>query len=194
MPNHVTNLVRLKGDTDHIKNLREAIKNDELGLGSIDFEKVIPMPADIFRGNLGAAERAKYGERNWYDWSIKNWGTKWNAYGNVGDLGVKAPDMICFTTAWAAPHKVISKLAQMNPDLEVEHYWADEDLGFNCGKRVYVGGEVKSLYMPNFGRDSQEFAAAVLGEELADRGLVLNEEGTEYVYRNEEEEFDVSMS
>ena len=48
----------------------EAIQSDEIGLGSIDFNKVIPMPDYIFQGNLGMAEREKYGKENWYDWSI----------------------------------------------------------------------------------------------------------------------------
>lgn len=56
----------------------EAIKNDEIGLGSIDFNKVIPMPEHIFRD---MAEREKYGKDNWYNWSIAHWGTIWNSYG-----------------------------------------------------------------------------------------------------------------
>ena len=81
MPNHVTNIVRVSGDPEKVKAMFEDIKDDKIGLGSIDFNKVIPMPEHIFRGNLGMAEREKYGKDNWYDWSISNWGTKWNSYG-----------------------------------------------------------------------------------------------------------------
>jgi len=76
MPNHVTNILRVSGDPEKVREMFEAIKNDEIGLGSIDFNKVIPMPAHIFRGNLGMAEREKYGKDNWYDWSVAHWGTQ----------------------------------------------------------------------------------------------------------------------
>lgn len=70
MPNHVTNILRVSSDSQKVRAMFEAIKNDEIGLGSIDFNKVIPMPEHIFRGNLGMAEREKYGKDNWYDWSV----------------------------------------------------------------------------------------------------------------------------
>ena len=57
MPNHVTNIVRVSGDPEKVKAMFEDIKDDKIGLGSIDFNKVIPMPEHIFRGNLGMAER-----------------------------------------------------------------------------------------------------------------------------------------
>ncbi len=47
MPNHVTNNIYLKGDPDRIKEILEAIKNDEHGVGSIDFNKIIPMPESL---------------------------------------------------------------------------------------------------------------------------------------------------
>ena len=47
MPNHVTNIIEIKGDPARIKSLFEAVKNDEYGLGSIDFNKLIPMPSEL---------------------------------------------------------------------------------------------------------------------------------------------------
>ena len=47
MPNHVTNIIEIKGDTARVKALFEAIKNDEYGLGSIDFNKLVPMPPEL---------------------------------------------------------------------------------------------------------------------------------------------------
>ncbi len=44
MPNHVTNILRVSGDPEKVSAMFEAIKNDEIGLGSIDFNKIIPMP------------------------------------------------------------------------------------------------------------------------------------------------------
>lgn len=75
MPNHITNIIEIKNASmEHLDEILEAIKVDEIGIGSVDFNKIIPMPDNIYRGNLGSEEFKKYGENNWYDWSIKNWG------------------------------------------------------------------------------------------------------------------------
>ena len=47
MPNYVKNKVRFNGSDNDIKTMLEAIKSDELGIGTIDFNKVIPMPEDL---------------------------------------------------------------------------------------------------------------------------------------------------
>ena len=39
MPNHVTNIVNFTGDKEKIAEMLEAIKDDEYGLGTIDFNK-----------------------------------------------------------------------------------------------------------------------------------------------------------
>ncbi len=81
MPNHVTNVITFKNiPIERLNQILEAIKSDNEGLGSIDFNKIIPMPDTVFKGNLGPVEREKYGTNNWMDWSIANWNTNWNAY------------------------------------------------------------------------------------------------------------------
>lgn len=47
MPNHVQNIVRLQGDEKRIQDILEAVKSDQFGLGSVDFEKIIPMPPPL---------------------------------------------------------------------------------------------------------------------------------------------------
>ena len=44
MPNHVTNILRVSGDPERVSAMFEAVKDDEIGLGSLDFNKVIPKP------------------------------------------------------------------------------------------------------------------------------------------------------
>lgn len=76
MPNHVTNVIALNGDRKQIRELLERIKNDEYGVGTVDFQKILPMPDEVYKENLSAAEKAVHGKNNWYDWSVANWGTK----------------------------------------------------------------------------------------------------------------------
>ena len=47
---------------------------------------------------------------NWYYWSIKNWGTKWNAVDSHLDVDNEDRLEYSFRTAWDAPRGVIDKL------------------------------------------------------------------------------------
>ncbi len=103
-----------------------------------DFNKLLPMPpelADIVTGAttidgkqvrlwreidgksvaIDAAEISRmhrhHGASNWYDWSIKHWGTKWNAYA-VSEPTITTRSLrYRFDTAWASPEIVMQALA-----------------------------------------------------------------------------------
>lgn len=189
MPNHVTNILTVSGDADKMQAMFEAIKSDEVGLGSIDFNKVIPMPEHIFRGNLGQAEREQYGSDNWYDWSVDNWGTKWNSYG-YHDYTEKDSDgaTLTFDTAWGSPQPVIAALAEKFPDLHFSHKWADEDFGYNVGEKEYENGEESFSHVPEGGsKEALELAAEIHGLDLADEGYVFDEKTGTYKYHDPEE-------
>lgn len=47
MPNHVQNIIAYEGPQEEIDRMREAIKDDEYGLGTVDFQKILPMPSDL---------------------------------------------------------------------------------------------------------------------------------------------------
>ena len=80
MPNHIQNRVTFDCSEEKLNEILMAIcsVDEETGQNRVDFNKIIPMPDHIYRGNLGTRERELYGKNNWYDWSIENWGTKWN--------------------------------------------------------------------------------------------------------------------
>ena len=44
MSNYVQNNITFSGDDAEIKKMLESIKADEIGFGSIDFNKIIPIP------------------------------------------------------------------------------------------------------------------------------------------------------
>lgn len=236
MPNHVTNVVRLQGDEDKIHEILEAIKNDEHGIGTIDFDKIIPMPEslnieagskiydalkayqefvseymskhDIIQidasaipkvsedaflkdrkdieedeWNLGKQayeNQAKYGTPTWFEWRINCWDTKWNAYG-FDDPQNRKTNEIRFNTAWSAPHTVLEKLSELYPKIQIEHSWADEDIGQNCGRRSYSEGERCEEYYPEGNIELIDFAAEILRCELSDYGLALNADESDYI-------------
>lgn len=94
----------------------------------------------------------EYGITSWYDFSIKHWGTKWNAYDIVeSDGGIE------FQTAWNAPHPIIAKLAEKFPDEKITHLWSDEDIGSNLGHHIYHFGSLTEVVV----EDPMEFALSL---------------------------------
>ena len=94
------------------------------------FNMIIPMPDDILRHNLTAEDRAKSEGRNWYDWCVANWGTKWDAYEvrvqRLSDTSL----YVMMETAWSPPIPIFEKLVELG--FEVSAYYLDE--GWN-----YIG-------------------------------------------------------
>lgn len=157
MPNWVMNEIKV----GNIKAIKECVVKSESGVEEYDFNKIIPMPDDIFKGNLGMEERKKYGANNWYDWSIKNWGTKWNAdsYNRTGNL------TFSIQTAWSTPEPVIKEMSRKY-NCTVEVRYADEDCGYNCGEYIYRKGELINEWNPEFGTDeARKFANETWGYE-----------------------------
>lgn len=58
MPNYVRNKVYFQGEPDEVKKMLEQIQVDGRGPGSIDFNKIIPMPASL---NIEAGSRTDEG-------------------------------------------------------------------------------------------------------------------------------------
>lgn len=88
-------------------------------------------------GRIALENEKIYGHKDWYSWSIDNWGTKWNT-----SQSYLCNDEIVFETAWSNPFPVILKLSEDFPDLVVKLKFADESIGDNCGEYHLKGGEV----------------------------------------------------
>lgn len=193
MANYVTNIVCFYGNEQQVEKLRNTVQDDEYGWPGIDFNKIIPMPSGLFMGGINPDTRAQYGKNNWLDWSVANWGTKWNAFQFENDPEKCADDRILFVTANRAPHPVLQKLSEMFPDITMHHQWADENVGYNCGERTYKGGQILDAYYPDYGKRAVEYACQVMGTLPSDHCLKLSEDGTEYVCAEEDEEMEVEM-
>ncbi len=123
----------------------------------------------------------KYGASNWYEWSLENWGTKWNAY----DISY-SEEGFCyeFETAWSHPFPIIEKLSLLFPDIEFFVQYADEDMGSNCGEYAIRNGEKLSEWQGHYYENRVEalkFAYDVWGYSYDDD---YDEEGN----RKDEEE------
>ena len=52
MANNVTNIIELREKPERVQELLNTIGNDEYGSGSISFEKIIPMPGNLYMGAI----------------------------------------------------------------------------------------------------------------------------------------------
>lgn len=135
MPNWVkTRLTFLNtSDEEFQKIVDNYTSTGEYGRRVLDFEKIIPMPENIYRGELGPEEREYYGEDNWYDWCRANWGTKWNAcYSDICHISRS----IEFETAWTFAEPIVKELSTKTGACIMAMY-ADEDFGYNCDRVTF---------------------------------------------------------
>lgn len=180
MPNWVSNTLNIYGDEETIAQIKTDVANGDRVL---DFNKIIPMPphSDTFyaEGALGPAEEEKYGKNNWYNWSIANWGTKWNSSDAVLSEDESDHLRYCFETAWnpAAP---IAKAIAEKYGVRVDLIYVDEDIGINCGVvelDKYGNCTHSESYNDNVD-EGLKFIARYYGNEyLEDRGLTQNSDG-----------------
>lgn len=148
MPNHVTNILKIKGNETDVKFVRRIIKGREQCNPQIDFNKIIPQPAFMFNDDFGERERAlceRHSTPNWSDWNRSNWGTKWGAYSQseVDDNTIR------FDTAWSSGIKVIKVLAEKFTQLDFDLIYADEDSGSNTGRVSWKAGKIVSQNFPD---------------------------------------------
>lgn len=116
---------------DHDEDTYNRLKERDM---DADFKQDLYDQGKIYVSNFDT-----YGHATWYDWSIENWGTKWNA----GDASQGADEKsIYFTTAWSPSLPVTHAMSLAYPDIEFTHSWADEDRGSNTGSITIKNGRV----------------------------------------------------
>ena len=124
MPNWCSNRVIVAGSERELDRFEEYVSTKD---ARFSLEKIIPMPEDVYRGNLGDKEREKYGEKNWYDWSVQNWGTKWEIDPKSITRDATSWEVqYKFETAWGPPYKIHKHLVNEFPQLDVKWYHRDE--------------------------------------------------------------------
>ena len=97
---------------------------------------------------LIAAEAANlelHGFKNWYDWSLANWGTKWDV-GRIDNpivsLDADGALRVSFESAWSPP--VNAYLSLIDLGFDVLAYYYEPGMGF-CGRVNNEGDEFYSI-------------------------------------------------
>lgn len=72
MPNHIYNKLTIKNEKT-LEQVLDYMEHNPNYEEVMDFNKIVPMPEYIFKGNLSTKEETLYGSENcWFDWSLNN--------------------------------------------------------------------------------------------------------------------------
>jgi hypothetical protein len=136
MPNWCANVLKISHtETGAMQQLVAAVNNRQL----CEFAKPVPPDLQITAGFMGdgeeqrlleqkeAANLERYGYKNWYDFCVNEWGTKWDV--DV-DEPVELADSITinFDSAWSPPLGVYEALLERG--YTVEAYFYESGMGF----------------------------------------------------------------
>ena len=130
MPNWCYNVVTLKGEglTEFRKTLNSL--NDIREEAVFSFTQIVPRP--------------KEEDKNWYEWNIANWGTKWDVADDIifEDKG----DSIIITceTAWSPPLNWATTASSRIPNLTIIIKYREPGVGF-CGSYIALNGNSKNV-------------------------------------------------
>lgn len=133
MPNWCNNFASVTGPKDRIAELKEAYDRGEF------CNAVVPVPKDLTETVAGSvpegAERDAheaqmkrnlelYGAKDWYDFCVNRWGTKWD-FGGDGTADI-SDDGTCLTisfdSAWAPPTGIYETLTEQGLTVEACYY------------------------------------------------------------------------
>ena len=140
MPNWCSNFAEFHHkDPTQIHRVLAAYKRGEL------FKEFDPCPPELlaeipvgdnFNERVAAQEAhnvKEYGYKNWYDWCVDNWGTKWDiAEGewDMEDLDADATMVgVSFDTAWAPPIEFYRTMTDVF-NFTIEAHYLEEGVGF----------------------------------------------------------------
>jgi len=190
MPNWCYNTVEL---THEDPTMIERARTAFLGKGLLNEFVPVPKELQIVAGFLGdeveqaaleareAANLEKHGYRNWYDYCVNEWGTKWDVTGQeVNDIpnGV----ILTFDSAWAPPTGAYDKLLDLGFEVRAMYY--EPGMAF-CG--VWDNGQDDEYSLGGLNSDE---VAALLPQEL-DEAYAISESIAEY---EDEENIDIELN
>jgi len=176
MPNWCSNTLYIDHPDDDVRRkIADLLRVEDK---PISFDGFLPTPPELkggtapFRGTEeeSAALREKYGADDWYDWQVKNWGTKWNPVD--GELDSNDGRLFyTFNTAWGPPMEAISTLSKRYPEALFTLAYDEPGMDFG-GYAVFQNGKMRSEVnggsrMSSWG-DLAEYAAEDIAQEAQD--------------------------
>ena len=159
MPNWCENNLSIYGEIEEMKKIMAVIKIDDDTYSLL--EKLYPTPDELKADNVKFFNETdnsedekdrikKFGYKNWYDWRIAKWGTKWTESDlQIGQEYTEHIDHAViafnFNSAWSPPIEAFNKISEDYPNLVFCLYYEEPGMGF-CGSNIWANGEEKESY------------------------------------------------
>jgi hypothetical protein len=148
MPNWVYNGLTIEGKPESVKALIKQLNqpfkmvHDHWNMETMQQEKKLttyPNPVFAFWNIIKPTDMEAYWAEpaNWYDWNIRNWGTKWDVAVAENEQytdtsmedspnGENHVVHYNFNTAWSRPLPALFKLSEQYPELLFTHSYQEE--------------------------------------------------------------------
>src|SRR4029079_18106089 len=91
----------------------------------------------------------EYGFATWDEWSLRNWGTKWNAYSVSTPEGFNDSVRLRYDTAWSPAFPVIVRLSELFPSATLMLKYFDEGWGFAGEAHFHRGETIDDCFNPD---------------------------------------------
>ena len=161
MPNWCNNTMDIHGEYEELKRFSLACqaKKEDDGGKYLSFNQLFPIPAeleDTVAGWFGDTEKQaeqtakeksnieKYGYKDWYEWALANYGSKWGAKNvEFGDEVTEGATRITATyeSAWGPTDGLIRKISELFPSLVFAVVSTEESDAFVCYS-IFRNGEL----------------------------------------------------
>lgn len=175
MPNWCENRLLVRGPKSHVQAFLEAAQMTTLEGKRItfSFQALYPTPQvllDTMSGFYGGgtpeqeakqkaleaqekANLALHGAKNWYDWRVARWSTKWDidleAPWSLSEDGDRIEAVQTFDTAWAPPERFLRKIAPDFPELTFRLEFGEPGCDFG-GVLELAGEEETECWVENY--------------------------------------------
>lgn len=160
MPNWCSNELTVTGDKEAISRYVAGIQMDNDTESPMLIESYLPTPLELTTTmsggfsdkssqealDLAAMQQSnidKYGHKDWYDWNIANWGTKWSDSDTDGGDIYNDGTTVSYTfqSPWGPPEEAFRRISAMFPELTFVLSFCEDGMGF-YGATSFFNGEV----------------------------------------------------
>ena len=179
----VINYLRVQGPPPRVAEILSAIAVKKVGVGSMDFNAITPMPAWVYTDALDSDTCRTQGHDNcWLDWCRANWRIEWNAMeGEENAAQYDGGDMIRFITKDSDVRYLMEQLSRIYQDVYIDYLWAAEDIDRGAGTLQFRAGRKMVSYLPAPGsKAAYELAFNILHTTPEDHGLLYDEKHGTY--------------